>query len=128
MILACENNLFLVAGRIACICLELFAGRNEAPGGPDLKVGLFYADEYVCIANRIIKALSRNGCKTAKCDFKEAGLPKMDVVESFICQQRLVIWLATRASLNDEGISLNTQALKGGILEYDLSLFNQKNF
>lgn len=75
-----------------------------APDDGRLKVGLFYADEDVHIANRIIEALSRNGCKTAKCDFHRGGLPKMEFVESFICQQRLVMWLATCASLNDKEI------------------------
>ncbi|XP_039257671.2 uncharacterized protein LOC120334261 isoform X2 [Styela clava] len=70
----------------------------------ELKAGLFYADADIQIANRICDALNRNGCKAQMCDFYDAGLAVFEAIESFVSEQQMVLWLATRTSLNDKGI------------------------
>ncbi|XP_039257322.2 uncharacterized protein LOC120333959 [Styela clava] len=74
-----------------------------------IQLGMFYADPDVQIANRIQEKFKKIGHELKLCDFYQAGLPKMEIIEQFLKENNAGFWLATAAAVTDEAIMKSTR-------------------
>lgn len=75
----------------------------------NLKAGIFNSDVDSLIANRLAEKLRDVGCEANRYDFLPAGESKMGLLEEFIKTHDALIWIASAASIKDDGMMKATR-------------------